>query len=140
MPIEAFVNQNYEKWQDELIMNDEKSRLEEKYTAYKALLQEYHDGVLLYEIMKDKVWDKAIKDTTGLKEFFNANIEDYQWPERIEAVIYSSDKKEMLLEAKLLSEIDTLSMYDILNKVNADSQLNLEAEKGKYIQSEKELL
>lgn len=140
MPIRSFVDDKYTEWQASEIMVDEKSRLEEKYPAYKALLQEYHDGVLLYEIMKDKVWDKAIKDTVGLQSYFEANLDKYQWPERLDAVIYSSDKKEMLLEAKLLNDLDTMSMYDILNKVNADSQLNLEAEKGKYIPSEKPLL
>ncbi|HZH86768.1 MAG TPA: peptidylprolyl isomerase [Brumimicrobium sp.] len=140
MPIEAFVNQNYEKWQDELIMNDEKSRLKDKYPAYKALLQEYHDGVLLYEIMKDKVWDKAIKDTTGLQTYFAENISNYQWEERVQAAIYSSDKKDMILEAELLSNIDTLKMSDIVAKVNADSQLNLEAVKGKFVQSNHDVL
>lgn len=140
MPIEAFVNQKYVQWQDEQIMNDEKSRLKDKYPAYKALLQEYHDGVLLYEIMKDKVWDKAIKDTTGLQTYFEENISKYQWEERVQAAIYSSDKKDMVLEAELLSNIDTLKMSDIVAKVNADSQLNLEAVKGKFVQSNHEVL
>lgn len=140
MPVEKFVDEKYKEWQAAEIMNDEKSRLEEKYPAYKALMQEYHDGVLLYEIMKDKVWDKAIKDTVGLKKYFEANLDQYQWPARVEAIIYSSSKKEMLLEAKLLNDIDTLSMFDVLNKVNADSQLNLEAQNGKFVQSENPIL
>jgi peptidyl-prolyl cis-trans isomerase SurA len=140
MPVHKFVDEKYKEWQAAEIMNDEKSRLVIKYPAYKALLQEYHDGVLLYEIMKDKVWDKAIKDTVGLQKFFEANLDKYQWPARTHAVIYSSSKREMLMEAKLLDDLDTLTMYDILNKVNADSQLNLEAETGKYISSEKPLI
>lgn len=140
VPVRNFIDEKYKQWQAAEIMNDEKSRLEDKYPAYKALLQEYHDGVLLYEIMKDKVWDKAIKDTVGLQKFFKANQADYQWTDRIDGIIYSSNKKEMLLEAKLLEDIDSLTMYDILNKVNAESQLNLEADKGKFIQSNNEVL
>ncbi|RFC54331.1 peptidylprolyl isomerase [Brumimicrobium aurantiacum] len=140
VPVRNFIDEKYKQWQAAEIMNDEKSRLEDKYPAYKALLQEYHDGVLLYEIMKDKVWDKAIKDTVGLQKFFEANQADYQWTDRIDGIIYSSNKKEMLLEAKLLEDIDSLTMYDILNKVNAESQLNLEADKGKFIQSNNEVL
>lgn len=140
MPIHKFVDEKYAEWQATEIMNDEKNRLEVKYPAYKALLQEYHDGVLLYEIMKDKVWDKAIQDTVGLKKYFEDNVDKYQWPDRVDAIIYSSSKKDMLVEAKLLNDIDSLTMYDVLNKVNADSQLNLEAEKGKFIQSENPLL
>src|SRR5690554_416277 len=140
VPIASFVNERYDQWQSEIIMNDERSRLKDKYPAYKALLQEYHDGVLLYEIMKDKVWDKAIKDTTGLQEYFDQNIEKYQWSERVDAAIYSSDKKEMILEAELLSAIDTMKMSDIISKVNADSQLNIEAIQGKFVQSDHPVL
>lgn len=140
MSVEQFVNNKYKLWQDEIIIEDEKSRLEDKYPAYKALLQEYHDGVLLYEIMKDKVWDKAIKDTTGLQTFFSNNNEKYQWPDRIEATIFSSDKKNMIDSALSMSKIDSLSLKDILNAINKDSQLNINGEKGKYIQSKTNFL
>lgn len=132
MPINTMINQYYTEWESKKIMEDEKSRLVDKYPDYKALLQEYHDGVLLYEIMKDKVWDKAIKDTTGLKNFYEENISKYQWTDRADANIFSSTKREMVEEAKMLSAIDTLSTSDILSKVNAESQLNLSVESGKY--------
>ncbi len=132
--IELFVNDKYKAWQNEQIIEDEKSRLVDKYPAYKALLQEYHDGVLLYEIMKDKVWDKAIEDTTGLQEFFKKNKDEYMWPNRVQAEIYSSDKREMLDTALAMSKIDTLTMKSILNAVNKKSQLNLKGEQGKFIQ------
>lgn len=135
MSVKQFVNNKYNTWQDEIIIEDEKSRLADKYPAYKALLQEYHDGVLLYEIMKDKVWDKAIKDTTGLQNFFKQNNDKYQWPERVEAKIFSSDKKEMIDSALSLVKLDTLGLKEILSNVNSDSQLNISGEQGKYIQS-----
>lgn len=140
MSVKQFVNNKYNTWQDEIIIEDEKSRLADKYPAYKALLQEYHDGVLLYEIMKDKVWDKAIKDTTGLQEFFKKNNDKYQWPERVEAVIFSSDKKAMIDSALSLAKLDTLSLKEILSNINSESQLNISGEQGKYIQSKTSFL
>src|SRR5690554_147154 len=134
--VRKLIDNEYNQWQAEKIITDEKSQLENKYPQYKALLQEYHDGILLYEIMKDKVWDKAIKDSTGLQNFFNDNISKYQWPDRIDAVVYSSENKEKIIEAELLSKIDTLSTKDIVNKINADSQLNIKVEEGKFIQDQ----
>ena len=46
-----------------------KRRLEEKYPEFKALLQEYTDGILLFDLMDDKVWTKAIQDTLALQSF-----------------------------------------------------------------------
>lgn len=48
---------------------------------YRNLINEYHDGSLLYEISVRKVWDKASKDTEGLDAFFKAHRDDYKWSE-----------------------------------------------------------
>ncbi|MCH5221919.1 MAG: peptidylprolyl isomerase [Muribaculaceae bacterium] len=46
---------------------------------YRNLVNEYRDGILLYEISNRNVWDKAAKDTEGLDKFFKANIDQYRW-------------------------------------------------------------
>lgn len=140
MPPKTLINTVYKEWQDKMIMKDEKSRLAEKYPEYKALLKEYHDGILLYEIMKNKVWNKAILDSVGLRQYYESNIEKYQWPNRIEATIFSSNNKNKVLEAQLLIEQDSLNNPAILDKVNAESQLNLSLEEGKYTQDKNPIL
>ncbi len=49
---------------------------------YANLLNEYRDGTLLYEVSNTKVWEGASRDTTGLKEYFNANRAKYTWNEK----------------------------------------------------------
>ncbi|MDE6444772.1 MAG: peptidylprolyl isomerase, partial [Muribaculaceae bacterium] len=46
---------------------------------YRNLLNEYHDGTLLYEISLEKVWNKASSDTEGLGRYFDAHRSDYTW-------------------------------------------------------------
>lgn len=139
--IKELINNNYLDWRNQLILKDEKNKLGEEYPDYKALMQEYHDGILLYEIMKDKVWNKALLDTNGLKTYFENHINKYQWPARVKASIYSSVNKDKVLEAKkLLAAVDTLTMNEVLSKVNADSQLNLAGEEGKFDPTKKTVL
>jgi peptidyl-prolyl cis-trans isomerase SurA len=138
--IKSFIDTKYLDWQNEKIIDDEKSTLEDRHPSYAALLKEYHDGVLLYEIMKDKVWDKAIQDTAGLQAFFSSNSQKYMWPDRISATVFSSEKIEMLDSAKVLYNSDSLSLKEILSQINKDSQLNLSVDDGKFIQSKGEFM
>ena len=82
------VSKQFDNWVNQEILLFEDQNLENKYPEFKSLMQEYHDGVLLYEIMTDKVWNKASRDTLGLNEFYNNNIKKYQWEERVEGTIY----------------------------------------------------
>ena len=47
----------------------------------KYLIQEYHDGLLAFEIGNQRVWDKAAKDEAGLANFFKQNKKKYKWDE-----------------------------------------------------------
>lgn len=63
------------------IMDYESAKLDEKYPAFRNLMQEYKDGVLLFEISNRRVWDKAGKDTEGLEQFFQKNKKKYKLAE-----------------------------------------------------------
>lgn len=65
---------------------------------YKYLLQEYHDGILLFNLTNDLVWQKAQEDTVGLKEFYK-NADKYLWKERIDVIVY--EYKDNSFTAKL---------------------------------------
>lgn len=45
----------------------------------KYLFQEYHDGLLLYEISSREVWEKATENEATLKAWFDAHRKDYTW-------------------------------------------------------------
>ena len=55
----------------------------------KYLMKEYHDGLLLYEISKELVWDKASNDEAGLQAYFKDHQKDYAWSEpRYKGIVY----------------------------------------------------
>ena len=45
----------------------------------KYLIQEYHDGLLLYDISKRDVWDVAAADTAGLEKWYKDHKKQYAW-------------------------------------------------------------
>lgn len=130
--LESLVDVQYKNWVKESVLSYEESKLEDKYPAYKALVTEYHDGILLYEIMSDKVWNKAMQDTTGLKNFYNDHKADYQWGERVDADIYECYTKENADKTFKLLQNDTISPTDVIEAINGKSELNLRHRYGKF--------
>lgn len=63
----------------------------------KNLVQEYYDGLLLYEVSKRTVWDKVAEDTPALETQFKAHKDKYVWTEpRFKGyVVLAKDKKSL---------------------------------------------
>ncbi|MGL4332377.1 MAG: peptidylprolyl isomerase [Bacteroidales bacterium] len=77
-PLSRKVEDLLNVYVDKSVMDYESSQLDKKYSDFRNLMQEYRDGVLLFEISNRKVWDKAGKDTEGLDKFFAKNIKKYK--------------------------------------------------------------
>ncbi len=86
------------------VLEYEKSKLEDKYPDLKYLMQEYHDGILLFNLTDDVVWSKAVADTAGLEEFYEKNkSEQYKWQQRADASIYTLSDSSMAEQAMKLA-------------------------------------
>ena len=64
---------------------------------YRNLLNEYRDGMLLFEISNRRVWKAAGKDTVGLEQYFAANRGKYTWDEpHFKGIILSAKSDSVL--------------------------------------------
>ena len=85
------VKERYEDWVNKTCLDYEDSKLEEKHPEFKALMKEYHDGIMLFDLMDQKVWSRAIDDTLGLLNYYNLTKENYRWDERALTTVYTSN-------------------------------------------------
>ncbi len=90
----------YKNFEKESLLNFEKENLLDKKQEYRYLVQEYKEGIMLFELMREKVWNKALEDTTALKDFFEKNKQNYQWGQRATANIYTVANTQALQELK----------------------------------------
>lgn len=63
-----------------LLVAKDKS-LESNYPEFKNLIQEYRDGILMFNISNREVWEKASNDLEGLAAYFEKNKQQYTWDE-----------------------------------------------------------
>ncbi len=118
---------------DNAILEFEKTKLEDKYADYKYLVNEYHDGLLIFEISQKEIWNKAIQDSTGIANYYNAHQADYFTPEKLEGKIVFSNDKKIIGEIESLVAQNPEISADSLKQIYSDIKV-LEGtfEKGEY--------
>lgn len=130
-----FLEQSYKDFVNESLINFEDSQLENKYADFKNLFKEYRDGILLFDLTDQKVWSKAVRDTAGLRIFYEANKNNYLWDERAEVTLYKCANEKVAKEVRALIK-KKKSEKDITDAINKSSQLNLIVDNITYLKGE----
>ena len=111
------IDRLYRDWQKEEILAYEEAHLHEKYEDYRMLVQEYHDGILLFQLMEENVWGKALEDTLGLQKYFQEHQNKYQWKERVNGLVMNAANEDVLQKAEaMLSQ----PLYPVANRALAE--------------------
>jgi peptidyl-prolyl cis-trans isomerase SurA len=84
----CFIDQSIDASISDRIIKYENSILENKYPEFRYLMNEFHDGILLFEISGRKVWNKVQEDSTGLKKYYEDHKQDYLSKKCIEGKVY----------------------------------------------------
>ena len=88
------TRRNFDLYLDQEVLEYYKEHLEETDEEFKNLFGEYKNGLLLFDLMKEKIWDAAQNDTIGLQQFFELNKTEYVKQETFNAVVISSKNIE----------------------------------------------
>jgi peptidyl-prolyl cis-trans isomerase SurA len=132
--------ENYELSVIEKIRNE---NLEDEYPELKYLVQEYRDGIILFEVKNREVWEKASTDSAGLAQYFNANRTKYVWdsPRFNGYVVIAKDaktKKEMQKAIKKMKPEDAVKYLIDNYKVGDVSYVKIE--KGLFAKGDNTLV
>ena len=63
----------YKNFINQSVMDYYKSNLLSENTEYRHIYNEYKEGLMLFDLMQNEVWNKAKEDTIGLKSYFKNN-------------------------------------------------------------------
>lgn len=132
--IDVYVNNVYKDFVNSSIISYEKSRLETKYPEFRYLMEEYHDGILLFDLTDKMVWSKAVEDTVGLQKFYEENKTNYMWGERLDATIFTFEDESTLHSSLKLFRKALKKDYsaEYIKKAICDTLDCLSYESGKY--------
>lgn len=117
-PIGKLVDQLYTKFVDSQLNLYYNENLENEFPDFANVVEEYRDGLLLFDLMEKEIWNKAKQDTIGLKNYYDANKEKYQWKKRGDVLVASSTKEDIVKQARKMikSGVAVETIKEKLNK------------------------
>ncbi len=132
------IEAEYNNFLDASILKYHEDNLEFTNSEFASILNEYRDGLLLFDLMEKEVWNKAMKDSVGLLNYYENHKSDYNWEERIDVVIATSaSKSDAEIALKMLQ--DGVLVDAINTKLNNNNQQKVIFTKGIYATNHEKL-
>lgn len=130
-PIGKLVDFYYQNSVDNKLNEYYNDNLENEFPEFANVIEEYRDGLLLFDLMEKEIWDKAKQDTLGLKNYFKANQDKYQWKNRADVLIASSTKMDVVKTARKLLKQDQTADF-LKETLNTKEVVNIMTKQETY--------
>lgn len=130
-PVSKMVDSFYQKFLDEQLTAYYTDNLETEFPDFAAVMEEYRDGLLLFDLMEKEIWEKSKTDTLGLKNFYDTRKTNYTWKNRADVIIASSTNEKAIKEAhKMLKKNSTPEQ--IKEKLNTKEKVEVMTNVGTF--------
>lgn len=132
-PKELIFQNVYENYVKTVVMDIEEQNLVNEKPEFRNLMNEYRDGIMLFELMDRNVWGKASKDSTGLKNFYDKQNGKYKWQPGFRGAVYTfKTEADMKAGLKLIGKKD-MTDEKIAKELNTDKNPGaVSIQKGYY--------
>lgn len=128
-PLSKLVDTLYDKFLDEQLTTYYDENLETEFPDFANVMEEYRDGLLLFDLMEKEIWDRAKTDTIGLQKFYDEHKMEHMWKKRVEVIIASSTKQDMIKKALTLLKKNEKPQA-IKDKLNVENIINVMTNSG----------
>jgi peptidyl-prolyl cis-trans isomerase SurA len=115
---DRFINQK--------LLEYENTQLEKKYPEFADIYREYRDGILLFNISKDKIWDVAVTDTLRLQSYFNQTSKKHYWNDRYKGWIIQAKDMETRVKAESILDQKDVGKQELTALFNPQGEKNLQ--------------
>lgn len=131
---EYVLHDLYATYVDKSVTDLQQQKLMDSDPKYRDMIDEYKNGILLFDLMDKKVWNEASADSAGLKAFYEKNQDKYKWSAGVEGTLFYADNKAAL--ERLQHYIDQGEDVQVaLDKVHQDlssANVDIKSQSGRY--------
>lgn len=120
----SFVINKYNAFLSESLVKYKEENLEYENEEFAHILAEYRDGLLLFDLMENTIWNASKTDSVDIQNYYDSHKENYVLPERINAVVASSTKQKTLKKVSKFLE-QGMPIDEIKNLVNSNDKIEV---------------
>ncbi|CAI8171426.1 MAG: Foldase protein PrsA 1 [Flavobacteriales bacterium UBA4585] len=125
-----FLRVLFNAYSNDRMIAYEDGQLELKHADFRNLVREYKEGILLFDLTQEAVWNKAAQDSAGIATHYELIKEDYRWEDRIKATYWvSTDEKLAKKIAKWTAKNKSEKVQELLENEDA---LSVAVQNGTY--------
>lgn len=129
--ISTFLDMVYDEFETEKVKDYFKQNLEKVNPNYAAIINEYRDGLLIFDVMEKNIWSKAKSDSLGLRNYYESHKSQYLWKKRVKgAVLQTTTLEDMDLVLELLRRGKSPS--DVKSQLNQKGALKVVITEGTF--------
>jgi peptidyl-prolyl cis-trans isomerase SurA len=115
-----FLRVLFNTYANDRMMAYEDGQLEYKHADFRNLVREYKEGILLFDLTQEAVWNKAAKDTAGIAKHYESIKDEFRWEDRVLATYWvSSDEKLAKKIAKWTAKGKSEKVQELLQNEDA---------------------
>jgi peptidyl-prolyl cis-trans isomerase SurA len=121
--LKVYIDKSFKEFTNHSFIQYQNDQLERKFPEFANLIKEYHDGILLFDIMDAMVWTKASHDSIGLQKYYDQLSTKPLWGERLDAAVFTCKFKDEVEKIKKFISVQEDNKFtdDQLIKAVCDS-------------------
>ena len=132
-PKNAVLHDGYNMYVNNVVNDFEEHKLVEENPEFKNLMEEYRDGIMLFELMDRNVWSRAAHDSEGLKAFYEQHKAKYMWDAGFEGSVYKFKNKAAYDTGMIMLKAGNIKDEDFAKEMNTQNNPDrVNIQRGRY--------
>lgn len=123
-----FINKGIKKYTEQMLLEEKALSLEKSDIQFAELMKDYQNGIFIFKLQEEEVWNKVKVDSIKLYDFYQKNMQKYKWEDRVGFTEIFA-KKDSLIK-HYYSLLNSGESFDSLAAKTERPQLK--EKKGKY--------
>jgi peptidyl-prolyl cis-trans isomerase SurA len=132
-PRQAVVHDGYNLYVSTVVNDFEEHKLVEENPDFKNMMEEYRDGIMLFELMDRNVWSKAARDSVGLAAFYEQHKGKYMWEPGFEGSVYKFKTRGLLDTGRRMLQAGKVTDEEMVKAINTSANPDgVTIQRGRY--------